>query len=330
MSTTEKPCRICGNATDNKSFIAQELAYGMRDEFEYVECGACGCLQIAEVPSDLSKYYPSNYYSYAKRKSRFHPSKVLRYLWRVAKQGSFRTLFSRFRRLGAPPDYEVYLKEGRIRLDSRILDVGCGSGELIFQMARAGFKNLTGIDPFLGSEPFRHPSIQVHRKSLFELEGQFDYVMLHHSFEHMEDPKKALLRAHELLADNGSLLIRIPVAGSYAWKKYGVNWVQLDAPRHIFLQTPKSMRILAEETGFEIESVAFDSNASQFWGSEQNQRGISLWAPNSYSMNPAGAIFSEDQIEAYTRQAEELNASGQGDTAGFLLRKVPVGAGNPG
>lgn len=322
MSTTEKSCRICGNATGNKSFIARELAYRMLDEFEYVECGACGCLQIAEVPPDLPRYYPGNYYSFAKGKGRFNLPKVLRYLWRVVKQGNFRTVFSRFHRLRTPPDYMVYLKEGRIRLDSRILDVGCGSGALIFQMAHAGFKNLTGIDPFFGGESFQHPAIQVHKKSVFEIEGAYDFIMLHHSFEHMENPKAVLSRVQELLADKGSLLIRIPVAGCFAWKKYGVNWMQLDAPRHLFLQTPASMRILADAAGLELESIVFDSNESQFLGSEQNLRGIALWDPNSYMINPSGSEFSEEQVDEYVRRARELNASGEGDTACFMLRKA--------
>jgi SAM-dependent methyltransferase len=325
MTPSDKPCKICGNTTGNQSFIARELAHGMLDEFEYVECGACGCLQIAETPSDLGRYYPSNYYSFAKGKGRFNLPKVLRYLWRVLRQGNLGTILSRARRMRTPPDYMTYLKEGRIRLDSRILDVGCGSGELIFRMANAGFTNLTGIDPFFGGEAFRHPAIQVHKKSVFEIGGQYDFIMLHHSFEHMENPQAVLSRVQELLADGGSVLIRIPVAGSFAWKKYGADWMQLDAPRHLFLQTPGSMRILADAAGLEIETVSFDSNDSQFWGSEQNLKGIALWAPNSYVRNPAGSIFTEEQIDGYARHAEELNAKGEGDMARFLLRKAPRG-----
>jgi SAM-dependent methyltransferase len=321
MSPSQKPCRICGNVTGNLSHVARELAHGMLDEFEYIECGACGCLQIAETPSDLGRFYPSNYYSFAKGKGRFNLPKVARYLWRVAKQGNFGTIFSRFRRMRTPPDYLVYLKQGRIRQDSRILDVGCGAGELIYRMANAGFTNLTGIDPFFGGEAFTHPSIQVHQKSVFEIGGTYDFIMLHHSFEHMEDPRAVLNRVAELLTPNGSILIRIPVAGSFAWKKYGVDWMQLDAPRHLYLQTPASMGILAEATGLEIESVAFDSNDSQFWGSEQNLKGIALWSQQSYLMKPAESIFSEEQIDGYVRHAEALNASGEGDMARFLLKK---------
>jgi hypothetical protein len=133
-----------------------------------------------------------------------------------------------------------------------------------------------------------------------------------------------LARLRVLLADRGTLQIRIPVAGSYAWRTYGVHWLDLDAPRHLFLQTPRSMRLLAEATGFDVESTTFDSDASQFWGSEQYLRGIPLWSSDSYLLNPAAAGFTEEQIDGYSRKADELNASGDGATACFLLRKSGV------
>ena len=55
-------CRICRNEHGNTSFQAREMMFGFGDEFEYVECAQCGCLQIRSYPADLSKYYPSNYY----------------------------------------------------------------------------------------------------------------------------------------------------------------------------------------------------------------------------------------------------------------------------
>src|SRR5690606_30281969 len=154
----------------------------------------------------------------------------------------------------------------------------------------------------------QHPAIRVLKKSVFEIEGVFDFIMLHHSFEHMENPREVLGRLHELLADDGTLLIRVPVAGSYAWRTYGVNWVQLDAPRHLFLHTPQSMRLLAAQAGFAVEEVTYGSIDSQFWGSEQNLRGIPLWSPQSCSTHPGASIFTEKRIEAYVRHAAELNA----------------------
>jgi hypothetical protein len=50
-------CRICGNERDNRLHRAREMFMGTRDPFTYVECAACGTLQISEAP-DLRPYYP--------------------------------------------------------------------------------------------------------------------------------------------------------------------------------------------------------------------------------------------------------------------------------
>jgi len=63
-------CRICGNDEGNKKYIAKEMMYGFRDEFEYMKCSNCGCLQLVNIPDDLSKYYPNDYY--------FHDIKLMR------------------------------------------------------------------------------------------------------------------------------------------------------------------------------------------------------------------------------------------------------------
>lgn len=57
-------CRICGNAHQNQRFAAREMMFGSRDKFDYLECARCDCLQIEEVPADLSQYYPANYYAF--------------------------------------------------------------------------------------------------------------------------------------------------------------------------------------------------------------------------------------------------------------------------
>src|SRR4249920_2455956 len=60
-------CAVCGNGEANQTYTVREMQWGMRDEFEYFECSKCGCLQIVDFPSDISKYYPTNYYSYVPR-----------------------------------------------------------------------------------------------------------------------------------------------------------------------------------------------------------------------------------------------------------------------
>ena len=116
-------------------------------------------------------------------------------------------------------------------------------------------------------------------------------------------------------------MIRIPVVSSFAWEDYGVHWVQLDAPRHFFLHSLDSLRILARKEKFHIEDIVFDSDEFQFWGSEQYKNGISLRSEKSYSMNPAQSIFNQEQIDRFRRKAMQLNRDARGDQAVFYLKK---------
>ena len=54
-------CQIC-NAIDNYKIInTREMMFGTFEEFEYLECSYCGCLQLINPPQNTEKYYPEGY-----------------------------------------------------------------------------------------------------------------------------------------------------------------------------------------------------------------------------------------------------------------------------
>ena len=55
------PCRACGQPVNAVPFTAREMLLETRESFEYVECSACGTIQIVDIPADLERYYPENY-----------------------------------------------------------------------------------------------------------------------------------------------------------------------------------------------------------------------------------------------------------------------------
>jgi hypothetical protein len=107
--------------------------------------------------------------------------------------------------------------------------------------------------------------------------------MLHHSFEDMPDPLAVLKDIKRLCAPRGVVLIRLPVAGCLAWKEYGVDCYQIDAPRHLVIPSRKGMEILAERAGLHLFRVDFDSDERQFCCNEQYRQGIPLKDPRSYA-----------------------------------------------
>ncbi|MDR3651981.1 MAG: class I SAM-dependent methyltransferase [Paludibacter sp.] len=307
-------CKICGNTINNNPFLAKELMYGLNREFNYFECSKCGCLQIESIPTNIADYYPTDYLSFKrpiffKKRTAFKSFlkiKVARYY-----AGSFNILgfiLSFFVANQFP-----WIKPGIVNLESKILDVGCGTGKLLLTMQRFGYKNLTGIDPFNQKDIFYDNNLSIYKKDLFDLDNKFDLIMLNHSFEHMEFPEKVLLKLSTIVEKNGCILIRIPLAGSYAWRKYKTNWVQLDAPRHFYLHTVKSMSILAEKSGLKLDEVKFDSTSFQFIGSEKYLRG--------YKITDKVNIFSKIQLKAFKKEAIQLNSLNDGDTACFYLYK---------
>src|SRR6516165_9887282 len=54
-------CRVCGAAGPFSKHSVSEMNFGSKERFLYLECFKCGSLQIATVPSDLSRHYPSDY-----------------------------------------------------------------------------------------------------------------------------------------------------------------------------------------------------------------------------------------------------------------------------
>ena len=316
-------CGVCGNTTDNTSLIAREMMLGIKEDFEYFQCSNCGCLQLKDIPANMGRYYPKeDYYSLKKENiKKLKPVKKyikgLRANWNFSSKknllGGFINLFYK------PKPIFGWLKCGGVELTSSILDVGCGSGGLLLKLREEGFLNnrLVGIDPFIQEDINYSNGVTILKKTLSEIDEKFDFIMMHHSFEHMKNPQEVMKSLSRVLTDRGVALIRVPLASSHAYRKYGNCWVQLDAPRHLYLHTVRSIEILAKNANLTIPDIKYDSGDFQFYGSELYQRGISL----KDTEGDAKAFFSNKVIRSFQKEADRLNQIGDGDQAGFYLRK---------
>lgn len=307
-------CYVCSHEAGNQIVQAKEKMFGMPGDFSYLECSSCGHVQILEVPSNLGAFYPTNYYSYQPQ------GKLVGFLKRKRAASTFgepSLLGAILRRVYGRPPIKEWFDLVSVRKSDRILDLGCGSGLIIRELSEAGFSSITGADPFIEKE-ISFGSIRVLKKAIDQLEGPFDFIMMNHSFEHMPDPKHILRETKRILAPGGKVLIRVPVIGM-AWRRYRENWVSLDAPRHLFIPSKRSLGLMAEEAGLKLLGQHYDSNAFQFWASEQYQRNMVLDAPTSYKINPKRSLFSADDIARFAAEAKKLNEAGDGDQAGFIF-----------
>lgn len=313
-------CRICSNQENNTTFEAREMMLGIRDMHTYFQCNECGCLQIKDVPDNIQEYYPGDdYYSYDQIKTETGFKKMLitlRDRYAATGQGFIGKLLQ----MKMPHDKLPRLQLAGVNTHSKILDVGCGAGHLLHSLRECGFANTHGIDPFNAKKIEYSNGLTIEQKSIHDVsEDGWDLIMMNHSFEHVIDQHETLAKVKTLLKPNGVCMIRVPTVSSWAWDHYGVNWVQLDAPRHLFLHSQKSIQFLADEMGFELRDTVYDSFAFQYWGSEQYLQDIPLQDERSYAVNPKKSPFSDHQIENYAVRSKALNAEQQGDQAAFYL-----------
>lgn len=315
MSSDAHVCGVCGAGRIAGRFMLREMYYGSRDTFEYLECADCGCLQIAAVPDNLQDYY-RDYYS-LHREIRTGTSRLERWF----RRGRLRRALGRSRNplwglveRVAPKAPAQWLQRAKVDVDARVLDVGSGRGDRLQALYRQGFGNLHGVDPFIDTDLHYPNGVMVRRCTLAEVQGEYDLVMAHHSLEHMPDQHGAMAALRRLLAPGGCLLIRIPVKSGAAWRHYGEHWVQLDAPRHLFLHTEQSLLRLAAAHGLEVVDSFYDSTDFQFIGSELYRRDIPLIEGD------VEALFPAPERAEFRRRARELNQGRDGDQACFVLR----------
>ncbi|MDR0983112.1 MAG: class I SAM-dependent methyltransferase [Culturomica sp.] len=257
----------------------------------------------------MSKYYDSDkYYSYHTQK---HYSSIRNLVHRLVFKAYSLGLLSRSARyLRTFKKYSILHILKRLRKDTAILDIGCGDGNLIQEMSIWGWRDLTGIDPFIEKGILSHTGWKVLKQNIFEHSGKYDFIMLHHSLEHLDNQHEVFKKLYELLADDGMLYIRVPLCDSFAFRKYGSDWFQIDAPRHFFLHTIKSMTLLAESHGFQIKDIFYDSSAAQFINSEK------------YNMNvPLFLKTKKRATKKLDKLANVLNLMHDGDMACFLMTK---------
>ncbi len=309
-------CKICGNNIGNRTFLAQEMTLGGGEQFEYFECSVCKSLQIKNEPPDLKRYYKDSYFQVPQCKTlRFRkwlkgkciannigqPNLIG---WLLAKKFTMPPLFSLIATINTPK--------------SNVLDIGCGSGDLLLDLHSIGYKNLMGLDPYIEKNISYYKNGPQILKCFLEdfvedHQEKFYLVILNHSLEHMSNHKEVFHSLYRLLQPQGYALIRTPLADSYAWRTYGINWVQLDAPRHLCIHTERSLQILATER-FEVEKIIYDSTSFQFAESEQYLKNTSF--PDNR------LTFTKEELQGFERHARSLNAKGEADQASFILRKM--------
>ena len=122
-----------------------------------------------------------------------------------------------------------YIKNDEIK----VLDLGCGTGELIFELKNK-FNNLevTGIDfseKMIEISKKRNPSakhLKMDASELNVLDTKYDIIVCTHSLPYYKEPKNVFKHLNNLLSDEGKLLIGF-ASGDSIYDKFILGFVKL-------------------------------------------------------------------------------------------------------
>jgi len=145
-----------------------------------------------------------------------------------------------------PRDNAAFIaKVFRYLKPERILDDGCGAGQLGEMLRAAGFSQVDGYDPFVPGHDVRPP----HR---------YDFIVCFEVLEHSTDPARTLGEINDLLTENGLILFSTLLQPPDI-EQQGLNWwYALPRQGHVSLYSRASLLKLAQPFGFHFGSYDND------------------------------------------------------------------------
>ena len=269
------PASVCPVCAAQGSVLYRDLPdrlFGATGVWSFRSCtDTCGVLWLDPIPHDLQKSYES-YHTHLgpapvqnQRTNNF-----LRTIYRPIKNGHLRARLGYHQgvgpswwRLFAPLAFLHPAGIDAIRGDAmfltapsagaHLLEIGCGTGVILEKMQNRGW-NVTGIefDPACARQT-RMRGLKCYDRDLRELaltNDSFDAIYMGHVIEHLYDPRSLLIECHRILKAGGRLVMVTPNSQGWGHKHYRKDWRGLEAPRHLQLFSPQSLRRLAEESGF--------------------------------------------------------------------------------
>ncbi len=235
-------CPACGSAAALFCTAVDENRRVSSQCFDYAQCGDCQLIFLPQAPTDLGRYYASEYYAIP----------VLAELQAIARKDPNKiNLVRKFANSG------------------RLLEIGSAFGVFAWQAKNAGFEvdaiemdarcceflRTLGVNAIQSDAP--HAAIGAL--------PPHQVIAIWHVLEHLPQPFEFLQAAAANLAADGVLVIAMPNPQAFQFRWMGRHWPHLDAPRHLTLIPVNLLTRRLRALGLEPVYVTSDDSDARSW-----------------------------------------------------------------
>lgn len=214
-------CRNCSNKKTKLLFT--------KGDVPYFKCSSCHIWFSAKLLDDESAKQLYKYYSTSKSVVSTELNE-LRYDTLLSKLDCYRTT-------------------------SRLLDVGCGRGDLLRIANKKGWEAIGSEFSQEAMEHCKKNNLKVLSGKLSEIDfpaDYFDVICMQEVIEHVdENPKKFLNEVFRILRPGGALYLTTPNLDSLTRRLLGAQWQSFHI-EHRFLFTPDVLKGMLNKVGFRI------------------------------------------------------------------------------
>lgn len=211
MTTT---CVVCGSgAPGEEAFIRSNVRAFAQEKFAVWRCDSCGSIH-ARDEVDLAHYYAK------------YPFFSLPVDWRL------KLMY----------DHQLKrLERSGLRRDHRILDYGCGGGNFVRHLQRAGYENVTGFDEY--SKNFSDRAA---------LDIEYDCVLSQDVIEHVPSPGGLLDDFRRLVRPGGVIAVGTPNAAAIDLSRPERYVHALHLPYHRHILSKQALIGAGERRGLKL------------------------------------------------------------------------------
>lgn len=206
-------CPLCAGVTTHAFTTRDRNRAITQEDFHYRRCADCGVLYLENVPEDLSRFYPNEYFGLP----------TLEELRAQALAERYRMEF--VTRNVAP---------------GRVIEIGPGDGLFAIHALDAGFE-VAAIEPDPAAAAHLRDTLglkvveSVAPEDVLAALGPAVAVVAMHVIEHVPRPWALLGAAAAMLVPGGIVVLSTPNPNAFGLRVLGPRWPHIDAPRHLFL-----------------------------------------------------------------------------------------------